>query len=113
MMPAPRTGTAPNVEVKRFTRRAPAASAKVGAMTTNHPPELSDADRETYIKQCGLMMQQAMAQGQCGLARYWLEQQKTAIFQRSPEQEARMIAEIDRRIAESMNGRALGAGAVA
>jgi hypothetical protein len=85
-------------EVKRFTRHAPAASAKVGAMSTNQNPELSDADREIYINQCGLMMQQAVAQGRCDLARHWLAQQTSAIFQRSPEQEARMIAEIDRRI---------------
>lgn len=100
-------------EVKRFTRHAPAASAKVGAMSTNQPLELSDADRETYIKQCGFMMQQAVTEGKCDLARYWLEKQKTAIFQRSPEQAARMTAEIDRRIAESMNDRGVGAGVVA
>jgi hypothetical protein len=75
-----------------------AASAKVGAMTTNQPAELSDADRETYINQCGLMVVQAMAQGQRELARHWFEQKRLAIFQRSPEQQARMSAEIDRRI---------------
>lgn len=88
------------LEVKRFTRQAAVAPAKVSAMTANQHPELSDADRETYIEQCGLMVVEAMAQGRRQLARYWLEKKKLAIYQRSPEQQDKMNAEIDRRISE-------------
>lgn len=64
---------------------------------------LTDIDREMCIKQCGLMMEQAIALGRRELAQYWMEQETRAISRRSPEQQARMIAEIDRRISGSVD----------
>lgn len=52
--------------------------------------ELSDAEREAHIKDCGLHLIKAYREGDTAGARYWLQLQNEAIKARSPRQVALM-----------------------
>lgn len=62
-------------------------------MLTN-PKDMSDAEREQHIHDCGRLMLEAMAAGNREEAEGWLQAQNAAIAARSPAQVARMEAAI-------------------
>ena len=63
----------------------------------------SDLDRELQIKHYGNLVVETMATGNRHAANNWLQAQMLAIAQRSPQQQARMAAEIDRAIDDEGN----------
>lgn len=62
--------------------------------------DMSDAEREAHIKDCGHLMETAVAEGRADDAQCWMAAMYAAIEARSPEQRARMLAEIETRISE-------------
>lgn len=61
---------------------------------------MSPAALEAYIKDCGRQMEAEYAAGNREAAEHWQQEMLLAISQRSPEHQALMTAEIDRRISE-------------
>lgn len=62
-------------------------------MLNNHQ-DMSDEEREQHIADCGRLMLEAMAAGNREEAEGWLQAQNQAIAARSPEQVARMEAQL-------------------
>lgn len=59
---------------------------------------MTDADRELFIKECARLMEQAMQAGNRQEAMDWMQAQRKAIAERSPEQLALLVAEETRRL---------------
>ena len=53
---------------------------------------MTDAERESLIKDCGHQVERCMRDGRPAAARVWLNAQNKAIADRSPAQVARMEA---------------------
>lgn len=64
---------------------------------------MTDEQREQHIKHCGCMVEQAMAAGDRHEAANWMQAEMLGIALRSPEQQARMTAAIERAIDEGVN----------
>jgi hypothetical protein len=64
---------------------------------------MNDEQREQQIKHYGHMVEQAMAAGDRHAAANWMQAEMLAIALRSPEQQARMTAAIDRAIDEGVD----------
>jgi len=80
---------------------------------------MTDAEREQHIVDCGYLLEKAMAEGNADEAQHQMALMYAAIEARSPAQQARMTAEIERRIDEGVDyfqvqgardGRQLGQG---
>jgi len=61
---------------------------------------MSPGELEAHIRDCGRMLEKEYALGNREAAEGWLQEMNLAISQRSPEQQAQMTAEIERRISE-------------
>ena len=61
---------------------------------------MNDQQREQHIKHCGCMVEQAMSTGDRHEAANWMQAEMLAIACRSPGQQARMTAAIDKAIDE-------------
>ena len=60
---------------------------------TKDPKDMTDAEREAHIHDCGRLMLEAMAANNRQEAEGWLQAQNMAIASRSPAQVQRMEAE--------------------
>lgn len=65
--------------------------------------ELSDAELEQHIKDCGHLLEQAMEHGNVQEAEGWQQAMYQAIAARSPARKAQMEAQIERRISEGLD----------
>lgn len=64
---------------------------------------IQDATHEMHIQYLGARMKMSMDAGNRQEADSWMQAQVQAITKRSPEQQARMTAAIDRAIDEGVN----------